>query len=169
VSGLAPRAAALGLLAAAAAYLWLATRLRLGTVAAPGAGFFPVVVGAFLCATAASLVLRLWRPGPRSVGLGARSGGGLPGAQEAAGEPAATAEGARRRLGATVGALVGFCLSLPWIGYPVAAFAFVLVLLRALGMGRWTAAALWALGAAAVSYYFFAALLGVPLPRGWPV
>jgi hypothetical protein len=169
VSAFAPRAAALGLLAAAAAYLWLATRLRLGTVAAPGAGFFPVVVGVFLCATALGLLLRLCRLGPLPPGAGVRSGGEPTGVQGAVTEPAAGTAGALRRLAATVGALAGFSLLLPWIGYPVAAFAFVLVLLRALGTGGWTAAGLWALGAAAVSYYLFAVLLGVPLPRGWLV
>jgi hypothetical protein len=136
-------------------------------VAAPGAGFFPVAAGAFLCATALGLLLRLCRPGPVPPGAGTRSGGEPPGDQASPAEPAAGAGGALRRLGATVVALAGFSLLLPWIGYPVAAFAFVLVLLRALGTGNWTAAALWALGAAAVSYYLFAVLLGVPLPRAW--
>jgi hypothetical protein len=63
------------------------------------------------------------------------------------------------------GLLFGFCLGLPWTGYPVAAFGFVGLLLRALG-ARWLAALSLALVSAAASYYVFGVLLGVPLPRG---
>jgi hypothetical protein len=62
-------------------------------------------------------------------------------------------------------ALVAFCLVLPWIGYPAAAFGFVAVVLRYLGAG-WTAALLTGVLSAAGSYGLFAVLLDVPLPRG---
>jgi hypothetical protein len=65
-----------------------------------------------------------------------------------------------------VGALAAFCLTLPWIGYPIAAFGFVSVVLWGLG-GRWQAALLTGALGSAGSYYLFAVLLGVPLPR-WP-
>lgn len=161
---LAARAAAAGLVALAAVYLWLATRLPMGTMAAPGAGFFPVAVGAFLCAVGLGLLLRLLlRPRSRQPVA--------PTALAAAGEAqdpemAAAPAGARRRLAVTAAALAGFCLGLPWLGYPVAAFGFVLLLLRELGGARWSRAALAALASAALSYYLFAVLLGVPLPRG---
>ena len=65
----------------------------------------------------------------------------------------------------SVAALAAFCLALPWIGYPVAAFAFVAVVLRYLG-GRWTTALLTGALSSAGSYGLFAVLLDVPLPRG---
>ena len=65
----------------------------------------------------------------------------------------------------SVVALVAFCLALPWIGYPVAALAFVTVILRYLG-GRWTPALLTGALSSAGSYVLFAVLLDVPLPRG---
>jgi hypothetical protein len=65
----------------------------------------------------------------------------------------------------SVVALVAFCLVLPWVGYPAAAFAFVTVVLRYLG-SRWTTALLTGALSAAGSYVLFAVLLDVPLPRG---
>jgi len=66
---------------------------------------------------------------------------------------------------ATAAALLGYCLLLPWIGYPVASLIFVTLLLRCLGAG-WRTALVTGLASAAVSYYLFGVLLGVPLPRG---
>ena len=49
------------------------------------------------------------------------------------------------------------------------AFAFVGFLLRALGGRGWVVIVMTALLSAVLSYYLFAVLLGVPLPRGpWP-
>ncbi len=61
--------------------------------------------------------------------------------------------------------MIAYCLLLPWTGYPLAAFLFTGLLLRALG-AQWPAALAVALAGAAVSYYVFAVLLGVPLPPG---
>ena len=65
----------------------------------------------------------------------------------------------------SVVALAAFCLALPWVGYPVAACAFVAVVLRYLG-ARWPAALLTGVLSSAGSYGLFAVLLDVPLPRG---
>jgi len=65
----------------------------------------------------------------------------------------------------TVLALVAFCLVLPWVGYPAAAFGFVAVVLRSLG-ARWTTALVTGALSSAGSYGLFAVLLDVPLPRG---
>ena len=71
----------------------------------------------------------------------------------------------RRRVVISVVALAAFCLGLPWAGYPAAAFAFVVVVLRYLG-ARWTTALLMGVLSSAGSYGLFAVLLDVPLPRG---
>jgi hypothetical protein len=73
---------------------------------------------------------------------------------------------ARGRVAVTAAGLVGFCLFLPWLGYHVASFAFVALLLYRLGGGGWATAIAIAAASAGVSYYVFAVLLGVPLPRG---
>jgi putative tricarboxylic transport membrane protein len=136
--------------AAAGFYLMQAMRLPLGTAARPGAGFYPVAVGVFACVVALVASARAFLS-PQGVRAEAPAG------------PIDPAR--RRRVAGAVWALVAFCLIMPWIGYPVAAFGFVSVVLWRLG-GRWQAALLAGALASAGSYYLFAALLGVPLPRG---
>ena len=142
------RLLAMLVVAASGAYLLSALALPSGTPARPGAGFFPVAIGAFGAVMALGWTMTAFRR--------ARA-------------PAARAERApvehRVRVVATAGALVGFCFLLPWAGYPVAALVFVTLLLRWLGAG-WRAALVTGLASAAVSYYLFGVLLSVPLPRG---
>jgi putative tricarboxylic transport membrane protein len=141
------RAWALGFLLASGAYLAASLGFPLGTVAKPGPGFFPVGVGLFLCGATAVLAIALLRGRP-------------------AGAIAAVPADARRRVATTVAALAGFCLLLPWVGYPASAFLFVTLVLRRLGGGGWPGVVITAALSALVSHYLFAVLLGVPLPRG---
>ena len=140
------RAVPLVLLVAAGVYLTLALRLPFGAAARPGAGFYPVFVAVFAIVVALAAAASAYRsaPGTVAIELDAAS---------------------RRRVVISVVALVAFCLALPWIGYPAAAFAFVTVVLRYLG-GRWTTALLTGALSAAASYVLFAVLLDVPLPPG---
>ena len=142
------RAVPLALLAGAGAYLVLALGLPFGAVARPGAGFYPVLVAVFGVAVALVAVVGAFR-GPAR-------------AEAHAVELDAPA---RRRVASSVVALAGFCLALPWIGYPAAAFAFVAVVLRCLGAG-WTAALFTGALSSGGSYLIFAVLLDVPLPQG---
>lgn len=141
------RLLALVVVAASGAYLLSALALPSGTPARPGAGFFPLAIGAFGVVMALGWTMTAFRRVPA-----------------AAGTERVPAEH-RRRVVATAGVLVGFCLLLPWVGYPVAAFVFVALLLRWLGAG-WRSALVTGLASAAVSYYLFGVLLSVPLPRG---
>ena len=141
------RTVALGFVAASGGYLALALTYPFGSVGKPGAGFFPVAVGVFLCAAAATVLIAGFRR--TAAGAGAL-------------EP-----DARARVLTTAAALVGFCLLVPWLGYPLCALAFVALLLRRLGGGGWRAAAITAVLSAGVSYYLFGVLLAVPLPRGF--
>ena len=140
------RVVPLVLLVAAGVYLTLALRLPFGAAARPGAGFYPVFVAVFAIVVALAATASAYRsaPGTVAIELDAAS---------------------RRRVVISVVALVAFCLALPWIGYPVAALAFVTVILRYLG-GRWTTALLTGVLSSAGSYVLFAVLLDVPLPRG---
>jgi putative tricarboxylic transport membrane protein len=141
------RTVPLVLLGAGAVYLVLASQLPFGSTARPGAGFYPVVVGIFAVVVALGATISAFRA-PRAIAAG----------------PALDAE-ARRRVLVTMGTLAAFCLALPSIGYPPAAFAFVAVVLRALGSGWTTALVIGALSSAG-SYALFAGILDVPLPRG---
>jgi hypothetical protein len=138
---------ALGFVMASAGYLALALTYPFGSVARPGAGFFPVAVGAFLCAAAATVLLAGFR--------------------RAAAGAAPLAPDARTRVAVTAAALVGFCLLVPRLGYPLCAVMFVAILLRRLGGSSWLGALVTAVPSALVSYYVFAVTLGVPLPRGF--
>jgi putative tricarboxylic transport membrane protein len=143
------RAVPLALLVAAGIYFTLALRLPFGAAERPGAGFYPVIVAVFALVVALAATASAFR--------------GAPGAED---EATATLDAAsRRRVVISVVALVAFCLVLPWVGYPVAAFAFVAVVLRYLG-ARWPTALLTGALSSAGSYGLFAVLLDVPLPRG---
>jgi len=142
------RAVPLALLVAAGVYLILALRLPFGVAARPGAGFYPVIVAVFAIV----------------VALGATASA-LRSATGAKAEAIEVDAASRRRVVISVAALVAFCFVLPWVGYPLAAFAFVAVVLRYLG-ARWTTALLTGALSSAGSYGLFAVLLDVPLPRG---
>jgi len=144
------RLAALGFLAASLAYAAGAWTFPLGSGTRPGPGFFPLAVGGFLCAVALVFAARAFR-------------GAAPAALPAEGGLEAGAGG---RVTVTALALVGFCLLVPWIGYPVAAFLFVVALIKRLGNTGWLAALVAGAASAAASFYVFGTLLGVPLPRG---
>jgi putative tricarboxylic transport membrane protein len=144
---MAERLLALAVVAASGAYLLGALALPSGTPARPGAGFFPLAIGAFGAVMALAWTVIAFRRAPAAAGP--------------AREPV---EGAGRVV-ATTGALLGFCFLLPWVGYPIAALVFVTLLLRWLGAG-WRSAAVTGVASAVVSYYLFAVLLDVPLPRG---
>ena len=133
---------------AAGVYLTLALRLPFGAGSRPGAGFYPVFVAIFAIIVALAATVSAFR------------GGSI--AKSGAVELDAAS---RRRVVISVAALAAFCLALPWIGYPAAAFAFVAVVLRYLG-AYWTTALVWAVLSSAGSYGLFALLLDVPLPRG---
>jgi putative tricarboxylic transport membrane protein len=143
------RIVGLVVVAAAGVYLTMALALPYGSAARPGAGFFPTLVGIFGCAVGVTM-------GARAFRLPARA----PAARESARDAAAN-----RRALSTVAVLVAFCVLMPWIGYPLVAFAFVTVLLQRLG-SAWRLAAIIGAVTAVVSFYVFGVLLDVPLPRG---
>lgn len=142
------RLVVLVVVAASGAYLLTGLALPLGTTAKPGAGFFPLAIGAFGAIMALVWTAIAFRRVP-----------------EAAKEPGIPAD-ARGRVLATAAALIGFCFLLRWVGYPAAALVFTTLLLRWLGAG-WRSAVVTGIASAAVSYYVFGVLLSVPLPHGF--
>jgi tripartite tricarboxylate transporter TctB family protein len=146
------RVVALAMLIVSAIYLFQALRMPLGAAARPGPGFYPAAVGAFAFVVALVVTALAFR---RAEAV-------------AVGEAVEDVSEDRRRVWITVATLGGFCLLLPWIGYPLAALLLVATLLRQLGAG-WLTAVLTAVLSAEGSYYLFAGLLGVTLPQGlWP-
>jgi hypothetical protein len=143
------RIVAVVVVAAAGVYLSQALALPWGTTARPGAGFFPILVGILGGAVGLLMTVRAFL---------------APAAASPLRE--ATPEGAARtRAVSTIVLLAGFCLLMPWLGYPLVACTFIAALLQRLGSG-WGGALVTGALSAAFSYYLFAVLLDVPLPRG---
>jgi hypothetical protein len=142
------RILAVAVLVISGIYLVNGMVLPRGTAAQPGPGFYPIAVGMFGAAVALTWLVVALRRAPALAG----------------GRIEMPPDGLRRA-GIAAGLLVGFCLLLPWAGYPPAAFLFTSLLLRGLG-ASWPGASLVGLVTAVGSYYLFGVLLGVPLPRG---
>jgi len=141
------RAVSLAVLVACGVYLVNGWMLPVGTIARPGPGFYPLAVGVFGAVVSIAWVVTTFRRAP------AAAGGGMAIVQDP------------WRVSVTAGLLIVFCFLLPSAGYPLAAFFFTGLLLLGLG-ASWNAALVIALACAILSYYLFAVLLGVPLPRG---
>jgi hypothetical protein len=141
------RLAALLVIIAGGAYLAAALPLPRGVAARPGPGFYPMLVGVVFCIAGLAFIVETFRRVP----------------PRASPDPITAA--ARIRALATAGTLIAFVVVLPWVGYVAATFFFVAAMLRALG-GGWTLALATAIASAAASYWLFASLLAVPLPKG---
>ena len=138
-------AAAAALLLFACAILWGAALMPLGTVGAPGPGFFPRALGWLLALVSVGLLvraLRLDHAVDEAVALG------------------------HRHIALTLVALVGLALMFEYVGYVLSAALFMLVLLRAFSTLGWTRSLVAAVATALVSYYMFDRLLSVTLPAG---
>lgn len=161
---MAERVVALATLIGGVLFLTQAWALPFGAMQRPGAGFFPVVIAAFACLVGVVGAVRAF------LGL---TGGPVPLPPDPPSRAAApppppfpALEAERRgRVLTSIVLLIVFCALLPWVGYPIVAFAFVAVLLRRLG-ASWRAALIIGVLSAGLSYYVFAVLLDVPLPRG---
>lgn len=134
----------------AVSVLYLATvpNYSLGTMAEPGPGLYPLVVG--------SLMLL----GFLGVGLEAawgRSNGGVdwPG------------RAGRFRIAAVLAACAFYVVSLPHLGHAVAGSLVALVVLQVMGVSSWRASIALALAMGLGSHLLFTVALGVPLPAGF--
>ena len=136
-------------LAGLAGYILFESRkLAFGSLRVPQTGFFPRVLGILLVLLALGELLRALRltvPAPSS--------------EKIAGE-------GWIRIGATLMTMLGFALVLERLGFLLATFLLMVLLLRAIEAPRWSNVFLVALVASLLSYGLFAWLLGVPLPAG---
>jgi putative tricarboxylic transport membrane protein len=120
------------------------THLKLGTLHAPGPGFFPFW-GGLLLGTLALILLA------RSLNSRERFGSGaLP-------WPA---------LLVVLGALLSYLLFLETVGFALVTFFFLLLLFR-LGKTGWINSCAWAVVATSLAYALFRLWLKVQLPRGF--
>lgn len=136
------------LLLVAVLYGGAALRMPRGDLGYPGPGFFPVVVGAFFVLTALGCLVQSLMAGASST---ADPGGGH----------RLSAETVQLLLW-----LLGYAVTLEWLGFPFAIFLFTAAAARIFGWRRWLPVAGLALLLAVVSYVMFVSWLKVPLPMG---
>jgi hypothetical protein len=141
--------AAIALLAFGALTAGLSLQLPLGTLRAPGSGFFPFALGLMLVALAAGELLRLRLAKPKP----------------APAAPAPAADGAARRVVLFMAVVAVTTAMLQPIGYVGSSFLLMLGLLRVLGL-RWGASALIAALSAAAGHVLFVLWLRIPMPAG---
>ena len=121
-----------------------ARKLRFGSIAKPGPGFFPVVLaGAFSLACLALLIMA-WR------------------ARDADAAPATLA--GWPRMVATMAALFVYAFALETRGFVIATFALLLFFFKALERQRWWTAVAGSALTALVAYLVFRVWLNVQLP-----
>ena len=126
--------------------IWQGIKLPPGKEGAPGAGFFPVWIGAGMILLSSVLFLR-----PQGAQM---FGSLLPRGDEA------------RRVGLVLSALILYAAVLKPVGFVIATFLLFLVLLQFYQRGRWWTAAALSLAAVLGSYWLFAGVFDMPLPPG---
>ena len=126
----------------------LSLQIRVGTLRAPGSGFFPFYLGLLLILLAAIHLAQLWRRGRD-----------LPG-DEAGVAP----QGSWQRVLLFLGATVLATGVLTVLGYALVSFLLMVLLLYILGVRRWLHIVVISLCAAGVSYVLFVRWLQIPLP-----
>jgi hypothetical protein len=131
--------------------------LSIGTLRAPGSGFFPLVLGLVLAALAVSQGVTLYLARLRQ-------------AQPAPALPAEPplpwlTEGTRRVL-LFMGAVALAVALMPLLGYAFASLILMLTLLRILGVTSWPLVGAISVATAIACHAIFVRLLGIPLPVG---
>jgi hypothetical protein len=129
----------------------LSLQLSVGTLRAPGSGFFPFVLGLMLMGLSAGHALRLHLAGRE-----------LPTGPETDRKDGVSTRQVLRFMGAVV---AGTALLEP-LGFLLVSFLLMVALLWGLGI-RWHVSGLIALPTALGSYLLFVQWLQIPLPRGW--
>jgi len=131
----------LGLLIAEESY-----RLGLGSFGKPDSGFFPFLIGIFLVGLA---VILLWQPW--------------------AGEEKRARSGDKINYAKIVYCLLSlyvYALSFEWLGFILATFLLLVILLKFIEHKGWILSVTVSLATAVVSYIFFGVLLQALLPKG---
>lgn len=128
--------------------LFEANQLRVGNFRVPQTGFFPRLLGLLLVLLTGVELVRALRQAATTTSPGKIDGDGW------------------SRIGATLAIMLGFALVLEWLGFLLATFALMVLLLRAIEAPSWPKVVIVASITSVLSYGLFAWLLGVPLPAG---
>lgn len=129
-----------------------------GSLAYPGPGFFPVVVGVFLILTAAGCIIQAL--------VATESKAPFPVAVTSEGPPAAPATSPIGKAWLLLGLLAAYALLLKPLGFLVAISLCLLAAIRIFGYRHWLPSLGITVLIAAISYVAFVLWLKVPLPLG---
>ncbi len=131
---------------------YLSLQMDAGTFRMAGPGLFPLCLGLLLMVLSSVFVLKSLtgaRPQPGGEDVLRKAGGGM------------------KPVLMFLGAIVVTILLFRPLGYPLAAFLLLILLLQILGVKPWYRSALLSFITAGVSYWLFVRWLMIPLPRGW--
>jgi len=126
-------------------------RMGLGPLNAPGAGFFPAVIGGLFTLLSGTLFVRAVvaeKPDREKANFWRE-------------------ERSWARVFLSLLSLVFFLAALNYLGYILTTALFILFLLKVVGKKGWKVSILIAIAASLGSYALFRMGLGVLLPRGW--
>lgn len=146
------------MLAVGLVYEAMAMNMPRGSLAYPGPGLFPMIIGILLIATALGCLLQEIVPRMRSKD---------PAASSVPDEGAAAAD--KRNVGKTVqltALMIGYIFLLKPLGFPLAIFAFLALAIRIFGYRKWLPTLAMAAVIASLSYLSFVVWLKVSLPLG---
>lgn len=144
------------MLAVGLGYEFMAFKMPRGSMAQPGPGFFPMVVGVFWIATALGCLLQDIRNRKTDD------------PHQDAPSPGEAAS-VRSRFGKTfqlTALMIAYILALTPLGFPVAICVFLVVSTRIFGSRNWVAALVIAAIITTLTYLTFIVWLKVPLPLG---
>lgn len=131
-------------------YLAKSLELPMGSAARPGAGLYPFLVGITLVVLSVSFLMHSLRAKET---------------QPDREEPFPKGKD-RQRVVVVASTLFFFVLFLNTFGYLICSIALMGAILRLLGLRSWGKVVFISIVTAAISYYLFFSILGVPLPRG---
>jgi putative tricarboxylic transport membrane protein len=129
----------------------LSLRMPIGTFRNAGTGMFPLILGILLMFLSALFLLRLFL---KTLAMREKSSAG-------------EMFGSSKQLILFFGTMVLVTLLFNRLGYPLSSFLLIFVLLRILGVKRWSVNILLSCGTALVCYLLFVHWLKIPLPKGW--
>lgn len=146
------------MLAVGLVYESMALNMPRGTLAYPGPGLFPLIIGAFMVAMALGCLLQEIVPRLREKKPEAAS---LPGAD--------AADSDERNVAKTIqliAIMIAYTFALKPLGFPLAICVFLAIAIRIFGYRKWLPTLAMAAIIAAISYVSFVIWLAVPLPMG---
>ena len=131
----------------AVGYLGLSFQFPFGQLDQPGAAVFPIMVGVILILASLATMWEGWQMDKTVL------------VELPAGED-------RKRVLSLIGLLLGYFITLPWLGQITSSTLFLILLMRVLSELSWPRLVVYSLAMSLALYAVFIFLLKVPMPRG---